>query len=114
MDQIINTDDPELEKAKYYAYRLYNRDLPKMISEEIIYITPEHKTVHLPGITINNDQNQIVWVGRILSNDFSREFSEHDIHINTTEGIIPFREYWNKKYSRRPIETYYIKRVYSL
>ena len=114
LDQIINSDSPELEEAQYYAKRVYIRDLPKLLSEEIIHLTPDNNIEHLPRININKDKNRITWVGRILSNDFCKEFTKYDIHVNTVEGVVPFKDYWNSKYSHYPIETYYIKRVYIL
>ena len=58
--------------------------------------------------------NKIVWTGRLLTNDFSREFSKHDIHIGTAKGYVPFEVFWKNKYPHYPMETYYIKRVYLL
>ncbi len=114
LDTILSSNDPRLEHSQYYIRRLYNRELPKLLSEDIIYLSPEIKTKHLPGINIDMINNKITWVGRLLSNDFAAEFDKYDIHVMTKEGVIPFREYWRKCYSHYQIETYYIKRVYSL
>ena len=94
--------------------RAYHRELPKLISEETIYLSPENKISHLPGIRIDDENKEITWVGRILSNDFCREFTKFDIHVGTTKGIIPFGDFWKQKYPHYYIETYYHKRVYSL
>ena len=113
LDIILSSKDPELEQSKSYIKRLYSRDLPKMVSEDIIYLTPEIKTKHLPGITI--DQDKIYWVGRVLTNDFASEFDKYDIHINNNKNeYIPFRDFWREKYPFYQIETYYIKRIYKL
>ena len=50
MDEILQSTDPDLEKARYYARRLYHRDLPKLLSEEIIYLSPKSKIEHEGGI----------------------------------------------------------------
>ena len=112
MDEILNSTDPDMEMARYYAKRLYHRDLPKLVSEEKIYLSPKGKITHEGGTFIEG--NQIVWIGRLLTNDFSREFKKHDIHIYTSKGHQPFEIFWKDKYPQYPIETYYIKRVYSL
>ncbi len=114
LDQILSNSAPELEEARSYARRIYHRELPKMVTEDIIHVSPENKDMHLPGIKIDKGGRRIIWVGRILSNDFSREFTKHDIHVVTKEGTIPFGEYWKKKHPHYQIETYYIKRIYSL
>jgi HD superfamily phosphohydrolase len=114
LDVILSSNDPQLEPSQYYIKRLYNRELPKLVSEDIIYLKRENITKHLPGITIDNVNNKITWVGRLLSNDFASEFDIYDIHVTTKEGTIPFREYWQKWYPSYQVETYYIKRVYSL
>jgi len=116
LDQIINSSDPDLKKAKYYAERVYHRDLPKVISEEVIHLSPDVDISHVPGIKIDNDKNQITWVGRILTNDYIKEFSKHDIHIKIKEKEtpIPFATYFKQHYPYYTVETYYIKRIYSL
>lgn len=129
IDQIISSCDPELDKAKEYAKRLYHRDLPKMISENIIYLSPHIRTNHVPGIKLNSSGDQITWTSRILSNDFLREFSAHDIHVKLTSGtlkslvsngreskncVVPFDVFWRQKYPHHLVETYYIERIYQL
>lgn len=114
LDQILSNHALELAEARYYARRVYHRELPKLVSEDTIYLSPENKSSHLPGITIDKENNIITWVGRILSNDFPREFSKHDIHVVTGNGTVSFETYWQQRYPHHPIETYYIKRVYSL
>jgi hypothetical protein len=114
LDQIIQSSDPDLAEAKYFAMRLYHRELPKMISEKRIYISPETEKEHIPGISIDRDKGEITWLGRVLSNDFSREFTKHDIHIVTEDDIVPFGKYWEKTYPHYYVETYYTKRIYKL
>lgn len=114
LDKILDNTAPELKEAQYYARRAYNRELPKLVSEETIYLSPETTGKHLPGITIDINTHKITWVGRVLSNDFCREFTKYDIHVKTDNGVIPFEEYWKRTYPHYYIETYYHKRVYSL
>lgn len=114
LDQILSNHSSELSEARYYARRAYHRELPKLVSEDTIYLSPENKSDHIPGISIDKKNKRITWVGRILSNDFSREFTKHDIHVVTNEGTVPFDTYWKQKYPHYFIETYYIKRIYSL
>ncbi len=108
INEILQSDNPELSDSKYYADRLYRRELPKMVSETISHNLANHQA----GITIKDDQ--ITWVSRILSNDFCKEFSKFDIHIETNDGCVPFKEYWDEHYPDHKLENYYIVRTYSL
>ncbi len=111
LNTILHSKDKELSLAKKYAKKLYHRQLPKMIKEDIIYIGD---IKHQCGVNINKD-GEIIWISRILSNDFSKEFTKYNIHIKTRKlGTIPFEEYWDKKYDNYCVDTYYIKRVYML
>ncbi len=110
LSEIMNSTNPDLNRSRYYADRLYKRILPKMISEDIIYLTTPHIN-HIPGIVIND--NEITWISRILTNDFCNEFKKYDIHVVTDSDIVSFEKYWNKNYPNYNVETFYIKRVYT-
>ena len=116
MNEIYISCSQELRIARKYAKNLYDRNLPKMISEETIHISPETKHSHCPGIQINEAKTEITWVGRILSSDYAREFAKYDIHIRTETdpNPIPFVEYWKRTHPYYSVDTYYIKRVYRL
>lgn len=116
MEQIFHSTSEDLVVSREYVKRLYDRKLPKILSEEIVHISPETNHNHCPGIQINEDRTEITWVSRVLSNDFAREFTKYDIHIKTETDPepIPFAEYWKKAYPYYSVDTYYIKRVYQL
>lgn len=116
MSEIILSQDQsiKMKEARKYAKRLYNRDLPKMINEDIVYVSPEIKNNHTPGLQIDEEKGEITWISRILSNDFEREFTKYNIHVKTNTKTISFKEYWKVRYPHYTVETYYIKRVYKL
>ena len=85
-----------------------------MLKEDIIHLSPHIRINHVPGIVLDSTTNTITWTSRILSNDFSREFTKYNIHINSDCNIVPFDTFWKQKYPHHLVETYYIERVYQL
>lgn len=108
--QILYSEASELAQAKKYAQALYYRRLPKMINEEVILFdgNSSHETA---GTFIVN--NEIVWISRILTDDFIGEIDKYDVHIETHDGIIPFSEYCKISNMIQEKKQYYIKRIYS-
>ena len=112
--EIINSKDKSMDESKIYANALYQRNLPKMVNERIIYVK-NCKINHKVGIKFishaskNITELKAIWRSRVLSNDFASDFDKYSIHVYKNGKHIPFSEYYQiqeKKY-------FYIEREYS-
>ena len=111
LNKVIDSSSPKLAKAKKHGINIYIRKLPKMIEEKIVYLK-NGEINHKGGVEIENEN--MIWKSRILSNDFSKDFTKFNIHIKKHTGkLIPFSEYWENNYPNWNKQIYYIKRVYS-
>jgi HD superfamily phosphohydrolase len=123
LNEILSSTCDQLALSRIYAKALYERRLPKMISERKIILSLktsrqlDEETI--PSIEILNEPDvitgdisglKLIWRSRILSNDFVSEFNKYKIHVNADDGIVPFGDYWRPDF---PIKSYYLERVYS-
>jgi len=108
--EILDSKDERLTTAKKYAKSLYERKLPKMISEERKIYKGERLSF---GITLL-DEKHVKWISRVLSKDFISEFEEDDIHISKNSTLYTFREYASLANLEISTESYYYERIYVL
>lgn len=108
--EILDSRDNRLSTAKKYAKALYERKLPKMISEERKIYKGERLNF---GITLLDDSH-VKWISRVLSKDFISEFEEDDIHISKNSSLYTFREYASLANLEISTESYYYERIYVL
>jgi HD superfamily phosphohydrolase len=106
--EILFSTNSDLSLGKEYAKALYERRLPKMISEEK---KDYHGGKIVSGITLL-DNNHVRWISRILSKDFINEFEESEIHISKNGKLYPFREYACLAHLEISDESYYYERIY--
>jgi hypothetical protein len=112
--EILSSSDPKLKIAKIYAEALYERRLPKMVSEKRIEIAspkfyPSKTLEILTRPADHVSEFKAIWRSRLLSNDFSSEFSRMNIHVFDKDSHRPFNEYWK---SDVKVSTFYIERIY--
>ncbi len=103
-NEILFSNEEELKDAKYYAKLLYERKLPKLISEK--RIVGEKNT---PGIQFL-ENSEIKWTSRILTKDFVSEFEKFDIHISKNDKLYRFKDYITDISK----ESYYFERIYKI
>ena len=105
-EEILNSN---IFPAKKYAKLLYERKLPKMISEKKFVLPRTMK--HVSGIQFLND-NKVLWKSRTLSKDFISEFEKYDIHIRRGNNLYTFREYCTLENIENSSDKWYYERVY--
>ena len=101
--EILNSDN---EEAKKYAKMLYERKLPKMISEKKIIGKANPRTEIL-------ENGNIKWISRSLNKNFIEEFSKYDIHIRKKEKLYTFEQYCKLQSIEISDEKYYFERIYA-
>ena len=102
-------DDGDMLRAKEMCLRYLNRDLPKLQSEEKIYVGSE---------VVENDDNRTVCISRTLSHIDPTLLDKFRISIltkdmNSISCEEAFRRY-NYTNSSSESKSYYIKRIYQL
>lgn len=90
------------------ARNVYLRKYPKMIDQEILISS-------LVSGESTQENTYHTWTSPQLTNNFEKEFTKHDIYINTKkQGPISFSEYWRNQKESINAMTWNIRRVYSL
>lgn len=126
LNEILSSTCDELALSRIYGKALYERRLPKMISERKIIVSlktskgltvedesiPSLEILHEPDVGTGDITGlKLIWRSRILSNDFVSEFNKYKIHVEVTDNeIVPFGDYWRPDF---PIKSYYLERVYA-
>jgi HD superfamily phosphohydrolase len=90
------------------ARKVYERRFPKLQDSQLI-ITDE------PIISGTEFENGVyTWISLPLTNNFEKEFTKHDIYIQTKkQGPIPFKEYWRNQKESLNVVTWRLQRNYS-
>ena len=110
--EILGSGDERLFLAKIYATRLYERKLPKMLSETRKMWKDGDEELKF-GISELAD-GQVKWVSRILSKDFEKEFSDSNIYIDKDDKLYSFHDYSFLMGIEISKECYYYERIYLL
>jgi HD superfamily phosphohydrolase len=111
--EILFSTDPRLSLAREYAKALYERRLPKMISEERKIFRNDLCENVISGIVLL-DEKHVKWTSRVLSKDFVSEFEESHIHISKNNQLYPFADYAAQFHLENSKESYYFERIYQI
>ncbi len=106
--EILSSRGPSLQEARRYAKLLYERKLPKMISEEKKIYKGQKLTF---GITML-DSTHVKWISRVLTRNFTEEFEDSNIHISKDGRLYSFSDYINLSHIEISDESYYYERIY--
>jgi HD superfamily phosphohydrolase len=108
-NEILFSTSEELKESRKYAKLLYERKLPKMLSEKRFILKNDIKS----GIEIL-ENNKIKWTSRVLTKNFISEFEKYNIHIFNEEKLYTFKNYISNENLEISNESYYFERIYEL
>lgn len=111
---ILHSTSEKLELSRRFAKDFYTRTLPKMISEKRLTWSDDYPG---SGIKFLDDGSslKIQWTSRVLSNDYEKEFTDHNIYILDGDNLYSFSDFWQKYDGIKPtVEKYYFQRTYVL
>jgi len=108
-NEILFSTSEELKEARKYAKLLYERKLPKMITEKKIILKNDEDIDTKTTILENGD---IKWKSRILSKNFTEEFEKYNIHISKNDKLYTFKDYVSMVSLDISEESYFFERIY--